>query len=183
MARGKFFVSGGTGWGAFEVKVNRVLPLADAPQPDESSFWAANVFLPPTHFHHIHSAAASQVIGGDYRTKKRSNGGSFRTPSAPSSSSVLPQNISEELCLVCGDKASGYHYNALTCEGCKGFFRRSITRKAVYYCKYGETCDIDMYMRRKCQHCRLKKCMEIGMRPERKFFFLHEILIIFLPLY
>lgn len=26
----------------------------------------------------------------------------------------------EELCVVCGDKASGYHYNALTCEGCKG---------------------------------------------------------------
>ena len=28
--------------------------------------------------------------------------------------------LSEELCLVCGDRASGYHYNALTCEGCKG---------------------------------------------------------------
>lgn len=28
----------------------------------------------------------------------------------------------EELCLVCGDRASGYHYNALTCEGCKGEF-------------------------------------------------------------
>ncbi len=26
----------------------------------------------------------------------------------------------EELCLVCGDFASGYHYVALTCEGCKG---------------------------------------------------------------
>lgn len=26
----------------------------------------------------------------------------------------------EEFCVVCGDKASGYHYNALTCEGCKG---------------------------------------------------------------
>ncbi|EYC37391.1 hypothetical protein Y032_0796g2400 [Ancylostoma ceylanicum] len=72
----------------------------------------------------------------------------------------------EELCLVCGDKASGYHYNALTCEGCKGFFRRSITRRAVYYCKFGQTCDIDMYMRRKCQHCRLEKCMRIGMRAE-----------------
>ncbi|KAM9073630.1 bile acid receptor isoform X5 [Balaenoptera ricei] len=26
----------------------------------------------------------------------------------------------DELCVVCGDRASGYHYNALTCEGCKG---------------------------------------------------------------
>ena len=25
-----------------------------------------------------------------------------------------------ELCLVCGDRASGFHYNALSCEGCKG---------------------------------------------------------------
>lgn len=32
----------------------------------------------------------------------------------------------EELCVVCGDKASGYHYNALTCEGCKGKRRRLI---------------------------------------------------------
>ena len=23
-------------------------------------------------------------------------------------------------CVVCGDKASGYHYNVLSCEGCKG---------------------------------------------------------------
>ncbi|KAK7600927.1 hypothetical protein V9T40_008368 [Parthenolecanium corni] len=72
----------------------------------------------------------------------------------------------EELCLVCGDRASGYHYNALTCEGCKGFFRRSITKNAVYQCKYGNRCDIDMYMRRKCQECRLKKCLSVGMRPE-----------------
>ncbi|KAF5284696.1 hypothetical protein FQR65_LT13449 [Abscondita terminalis] len=72
----------------------------------------------------------------------------------------------EELCLVCGDRASGYHYNALTCEGCKGFFRRSITKNAVYQCKYGNNCEIDMYMRRKCQECRLKKCLTVGMRPE-----------------
>ncbi|XP_047494806.1 ecdysone receptor-like isoform X5 [Penaeus chinensis] len=72
----------------------------------------------------------------------------------------------EELCLVCGDRASGYHYNALTCEGCKGFFRRSITKNAVYQCKYGHNCEMDMYMRRKCQECRLKKCLNVGMRPE-----------------
>ena len=75
----------------------------------------------------------------------------------------------EELCLVCGDRASGYHYNALTCEGCKGFFRRSITKNAVYQCKYGSDCEIDMYMRRKCQECRLKKCLSVGMRPECKY--------------
>ncbi|XP_037075197.1 ecdysone receptor-like isoform X2 [Pollicipes pollicipes] len=72
----------------------------------------------------------------------------------------------EELCLVCGDRASGYHYNALTCEGCKGFFRRSVTKDSVYVCKYGQNCEIDMYMRRKCQECRLKKCIAVGMRTE-----------------
>lgn len=27
------------------------------------------------------------------------------------------------ICGVCGDKATGFHFNAMTCEGCKGFFR------------------------------------------------------------
>ncbi|XP_073785128.1 bile acid receptor isoform X3 [Danio rerio] len=76
------------------------------------------------------------------------------------------KNKGEELCVVCGDKASGYHYNALTCEGCKGFFRRSITKNAVYKCKSGGNCEMDMYMRRKCQECRLRKCKEMGMLAE-----------------
>lgn len=71
-----------------------------------------------------------------------------------------------ELCLVCGDRASGFHYNALSCEGCKGFFRRSITKNAVYKCTRGGNCEMDMYMRRKCQECRLRKCREVGMLPE-----------------
>ncbi|KAE8615054.1 hypothetical protein XENTR_v10008394 [Xenopus tropicalis] len=72
----------------------------------------------------------------------------------------------DELCVVCGDNASGYHYNALTCEGCKGFFRRSITKNAVYKCKNGGNCEMDMYMRRKCQECRLRKCKQMGMLAE-----------------
>ncbi|KAG8517690.1 Synaptonemal complex protein 1 [Galemys pyrenaicus] len=82
----------------------------------------------------------------------------------------------EELCVVCGDRASGYHYNALTCEGCKGkhklempeipVFTADITKNAVYRCKNGGHCEMDMYMRRKCQECRLKKCKAVGMLAE-----------------
>lgn len=34
----------------------------------------------------------------------------------PGSNTINPRQ-QQELCLVCGDRASGYHYNALTCEG------------------------------------------------------------------
>ncbi|KAK4023461.1 hypothetical protein OUZ56_008869 [Daphnia magna] len=76
--------------------------------------------------------------------------------------------LNEQLCLVCGDRGSGYHYNVLTCEGCKGFFRRSLTTTTVYRCTNNNNCYIDMYMRRKCQECRLKKCLTVGMRLEQK---------------
>lgn len=41
-----------------------------------------------------------------------------------------------------------------------------MTKNAVYICKFGHACEMDMYMRRKCQECRLKKCLAVGMRPE-----------------
>lgn len=35
-------------------------------------------------------------------------------------------DVWRELCVICGDRASGLHYNAFSCEGCKG--RRHISR-------------------------------------------------------
>uniref|UniRef100_H0X7A2 Nuclear receptor subfamily 1 group H member 2 n=2 Tax=Otolemur garnettii TaxID=30611 RepID=H0X7A2_OTOGA len=79
-----------------------------------------------------------------------------------------PKMLGDELCRVCGDKASGFHYNVLSCEGCKGFFRRSVVRGAAgrYACRGGGTCQMDAFMRRKCQQCRLRKCKEAGMREQ-----------------
>lgn len=79
-----------------------------------------------------------------------------------------PKMLGHELCRVCGDKASGFHYNVLSCEGCKGFFRRSVVRGGAgrYACRGGGTCQMDAFMRRKCQQCRLRKCKEAGMREQ-----------------
>jgi hypothetical protein len=34
-------------------------------------------------------------------------------------------------CRVCGDKALGYNFNAVTCESCKAFFRRNALKDQV----------------------------------------------------
>uniref|UniRef100_A0A3P9MXR5 Vitamin D receptor n=1 Tax=Poecilia reticulata TaxID=8081 RepID=A0A3P9MXR5_POERE len=70
------------------------------------------------------------------------------------------------ICGVCGDKATGFHFNAMTCEGCKGFFRRSMKRKASFICPFNGSCTITKDNRRHCQACRLKRCIDIGMMKE-----------------
>jgi len=116
---------------------------------------------------YLHTSAALSPDPGALQSPGQfSGGGPGGTPDDRKNKKGPTPRPSEELCLVCGDRASGYHYNALACEGCKGFFRRSITKGSNYACKYGGECEIDMYMRRKCQDCRLKKCYTVGMRPE-----------------
>ncbi|XP_058678156.1 vitamin D3 receptor [Ammospiza nelsoni] len=70
------------------------------------------------------------------------------------------------VCGVCGDRATGFHFNAMTCEGCKGFFRRSMKRKAMFTCPFSGECHITKDNRRHCQACRLKRCLDIGMMKE-----------------
>ncbi|VDD76667.1 unnamed protein product [Mesocestoides corti] len=57
----------------------------------------------------------------------------------------------------------GKHYGAYSCDGCKGFFRRSVRRKHTYSCRYNRACTIDKDMRNQCRFCRLKKCFRVGM--------------------
>ncbi|KAM7330002.1 hypothetical protein ACRRTK_011615 [Alexandromys fortis] len=66
-------------------------------------------------------------------------------------------------CKICGDKSSGIHYGVITCEGCKGFFRRSQQNNASYSCPRQRNCLIDRTNRNRCQHCRLQKCLALGM--------------------
>ena len=40
-----------------------------------------------------------------------------------------------KLCSVCGDKALGYNFNAVTCESCKAFFRRNALKSKVRFKK------------------------------------------------
>lgn len=70
------------------------------------------------------------------------------------------------LCKICGDRASGYHYGVASCEGCKGFFRRSIQKQMTYKCMKDGQCIILLLNRNRCQHCRFKKCIEMGMSRE-----------------
>ncbi|UXI19554.1 lipid phosphate phosphohydrolase 3 [Sarcoptes scabiei] len=90
------------------------------------------------------SSTNSQFIDAD------SNSGN------PSSKVFVP-------CKVCGDKASGYHYGVTSCEGCKGFFRRSIQKQIEYRCLRDGKCLIIRLNRNRCQYCRFKKCLAVGM--------------------
>ena len=66
-------------------------------------------------------------------------------------------------CKVCGDKSSGVHYGVITCEGCKGFFRRSQSAVVNYQCPRNKNCVVDRVNRNRCQYCRLQKCLRLGM--------------------
>ena len=76
------------------------------------------------------------------------------------------KDVIEELCPVCGDKVSGYHYGLLTCESCKGFFKRTVQNKKVYTCVAERSCHIDKTQRKRCPFCRFQKCLDVGMKLE-----------------
>ncbi|NWU03930.1 NR1I3 protein, partial [Urocynchramus pylzowi] len=73
----------------------------------------------------------------------------------------------DKVCAVCGDRANGYHFHVMSCEGCKGFFRRSIIKGTRFTCPLARRCPVTKAKRRQCQACRLQKCLDVGMRRDR----------------
>jgi len=74
--------------------------------------------------------------------------------------------VSKHICSVCGDRASGKHYGVYSCEGCKGFFKRTVRKYLTYTCRDEKECVIDKRQRNRCQYCRYKKCLSMGMKKE-----------------
>ncbi|CAG2100063.1 unnamed protein product [Medioppia subpectinata] len=69
------------------------------------------------------------------------------------------------LCQICGEKATGSHFSAITCESCKSFFRRNAINKVDQFkCFLGGNCLIDRKNRNTCKKCRLNKCFVVGMK-------------------
>uniref|UniRef100_A0A3Q0RTZ9 Nuclear receptor subfamily 4 group A member 2 n=1 Tax=Amphilophus citrinellus TaxID=61819 RepID=A0A3Q0RTZ9_AMPCI len=86
----------------------------------------------------------------------------YQTSSAP----IRGPLSSEGLCAVCGDNAACQHYGVRTCEGCKGFFKRTVQKNAKYVCLAAKSCPVDKRRRNRCQYCRFQKCLAVGMVKE-----------------
>ncbi|CAG2109224.1 unnamed protein product, partial [Medioppia subpectinata] len=71
-----------------------------------------------------------------------------------------------KICSVCGEKAIGYNFCAITCESCKAFFRRNATKIQEYKCPFDDKCKVDIKTRKFCRRCRLRKCYAVGMKQE-----------------
>uniref|UniRef100_A0A3P8VB66 Retinoid X receptor beta n=1 Tax=Cynoglossus semilaevis TaxID=244447 RepID=A0A3P8VB66_CYNSE len=72
----------------------------------------------------------------------------------------------KRLCVICGDRSSGKHYGVYSCEGCKGFFKRTVRKDLTYTCRDNKECLIDKRQRNRCQYCRYQKCLAMGMKRE-----------------
>ncbi|XP_065078130.1 hepatocyte nuclear factor 4-gamma isoform X2 [Ochlerotatus camptorhynchus] len=76
------------------------------------------------------------------------------------------QSSANNLCTICSDRATGKHYGAASCDGCKGFFRRSVRKNHSYTCRFSRNCVVDKDKRNQCRYCRLRKCFKAGMKKE-----------------
>lgn len=128
--------------------------------------WAGDLTQLPTNqqLHAVNLSATSTLTPASiiYESKPE-----LKVPGLKEMPLIPPETTEEEeqpmICMICEDKATGLHYGIITCEGCKGFFKRTVQNRRVYTCVADGNCEITKAQRNRCQYCRFKKCIEQGM--------------------
>ena len=78
-------------------------------------------------------------------------------------------------CFLVGNDAAGdeVQHCCVSFASCEGFFKRTVQNKKVYMCVDNEECQVNKAQRKRCPHCRFKKCLSVGMRLEGRTFVLY----------
>ncbi|XP_017475846.1 PREDICTED: transcription factor HNF-4 homolog [Rhagoletis zephyria] len=123
-----------------------------------------------------HSPGGSQALspalslsGGNSNSNGNLSTSGSNTAAINNNNNSFAQNNnsqSSNVCAICGDRATGKHYGASSCDGCKGFFRRSVRKNHQYTCRFSRNCVVDKDKRNQCRYCRLRKCFKAGMKKE-----------------
>lgn len=142
--------------------------------------WAGDVSQLPAHqqihaqqqLHALNLTAAAGSVAGASSIA----GASSLVLPRPELRAYAPETEREEdeqpmICMICEDRATGLHYGIITCEGCKGFFKRTVQNRRVYTCVADGGCEITKAQRNRCQYCRFKKCIEQGMVLQGTYIF------------
>ena len=113
---------------------------------------------------HAHAAAPPPLPHpGHSHSHSLGHSHSHAAPSPAHLDNAVPPS---QLCAVCGDNAACQHYGVRTCEGCKGFFKRTVQKNSKYVCLADKNCPVDKRRRNRCQYCRFHKCLAVGMVKE-----------------
>ncbi|KAK3088566.1 hypothetical protein FSP39_020704 [Pinctada imbricata] len=128
-----------------------VMPMSSQPSPGTQ----------PMHSPGLHSPSSS--VTSPSMASLGSPGSAASPPNTHMAHTTL--NV-KHICAICGDRASGKHYGVYSCEGCKGFFKRTVRKDLTYACRDDRNCIIDKRQRNRCQYCRYMKCLAMGMKRE-----------------
>uniref|UniRef100_A0A2H8TDZ0 Hormone receptor 4 n=1 Tax=Melanaphis sacchari TaxID=742174 RepID=A0A2H8TDZ0_9HEMI len=126
--------------------------------------WAGDLSqLPVAATHQMHALNLTANTGPEWPM----SGSNGENKSAPVNAYHQMEEADEQeqpmVCMICDDRATGLHYGIITCEGCKGFFKRTVQNRRIYTCIAEGTCEITKAQRNRCQYCRFKKCIGQGM--------------------
>jgi hypothetical protein len=120
--------------------------------------------LEPTQIPQIHNNTLLNIPSTSVPSLPRPSSSSI-SPSGSVSNGRISKKKGALECDVCGDTALGKHYGVYACNGCKGFFRRSVWNDKQYKCRFDSKCLIAKEQRNACRACRLRRCLTVGMNP------------------